>query len=989
MKKILTISLLAASLFMSYALRAQVYHSCNCACDWGYFNTGANAAILLEPALSFQVIKDGVPIQSNSTHTVRIGGFYDSLGTLTCAGYVEWGGTGTAITLWGAETGQINGFATNEAFKWKVCITDLNTNQSNFYNATANYITNGFTNTSTYITNGMSALSELVFNTSLGVEATSILSPSSGCMLSNAEPVTVTFTNNEPGDITENMWLSYSINGGSPVTETYTGDLLSGQSVTYTFSQTADLSALGIGGTDSIYTISFSAQLSLSNDANQSDNTISSQVINMPGIEVSFSNSYNASSPAGHTKICYYPAMPPVTLTGIPAGGTFSGLAVYGNHFFPDIARNIFPTQTEFQICYSFSDPVSGCTSAFCDTFYLFTPPVASITNTDLHLCVFDSLTLTGTPPGGIFQGSSILNSGTGLFYPTIAGTYGSSYTYLDPVTGCSDTSAVKNFVVHALPIANFVDLKRAYCSDEADVVLQGSPTGGVFTGSTGASVVNGIFSPSQSSVQTMTLKYAYTDANGCYDDVMMGVKVFDGNPELNFNGLDTAYCEGDAGSMLTAIYSSGAPILSWAGASNGFFTPNPAGVHTVTLTGIWANAYYYDTAYCDRTVSHSTTVYELPEFIIQPQSQEVNVGDTLYVTSESNGSGVQYQWQKEENNSFVNLTNYGPYSGVQSSVLGIQGASINLNQTKYRCVASTPYCADFSQEIILTVNPWSYLNTGSNHSILVQSTVPITINGIPIDTGDYIGVFYDSAGILVNCGFMEYTGVNDAFSAWGADTGLDGLANGEAFKWKILDVSEGIIHQAYATYLSGFPNQGFFVHNGMSALGSLITVESQIIALPELWSIFSTYINPINPTISVLLNPMISSVSICKDGAGAIFWPQYNVNNIGNLQTGKGYQIKMSQAEELTVTGQRIAPETAIIELPALWSILGYLRTEPADISQILGPYSSNISLVKSGAGMIYWPQYSVNSIGNMQPGVGYQLKALAAFTLTYPANN
>ena len=43
---------------------------------------------------------------------------------------------------------------------------------------------------------------------------------------------------------------------------------------------------------------------------------------------------------------------------------------------------------------------------------------------------------------------------------------------------------------------------------------------------------------------------------------------------------------------------------------------------------------------------------------------------------------------------------------------------------------------------------------------------------------------------------------------------------------------------------------------------------------------------------------------------------------------------------------------------------------------------------MAKSGGGLVYWPLYGINNIGNMNPGEGYQIKMLAADTLLYPAN-
>ena len=31
------------------------------------------------------------------------------------------------------------------------------------------------------------------------------------------------------------------------------------------------------------------------------------------------------------------------------------------------------------------------------------------------------------------------------------------------------------------------------------------------------------------------------------------------------------------------------------------------------------------------------------------------------------------------------------------------------------------------------------------------------------------------------------------------------------------------------------------------------------------------------------------------KDELGNVYWPTYNLNNIGNMQPGEGYQIKLA----------------------------------------------------------------------------------------------
>lgn len=75
-------------------------------------------------------------------------------------------------------------------------------------------------------------------------EAIVLDEPGSGCDLSDSTTVALTFTNAGTSPITT-MDLSYQINGGPIVTETANFNLAFGQTTTYSFTQTADLSVPG------------------------------------------------------------------------------------------------------------------------------------------------------------------------------------------------------------------------------------------------------------------------------------------------------------------------------------------------------------------------------------------------------------------------------------------------------------------------------------------------------------------------------------------------------------------------------------------------------------------------------------------------------------------------------------------------------------------------------------------------------------------------
>ena len=106
---------------------------------------------------------------------------------------------------------------------------------------------------------------------------TAITAPNNdgGCTLTATEPVTVTVFNYGGVAITD-FTASYSIDGGTPVVENVTGvNIAPATSYDYTFTQTADLSALAY------YTIN--ATFNMTNDADGTNNNASTTVTNGDG----------------------------------------------------------------------------------------------------------------------------------------------------------------------------------------------------------------------------------------------------------------------------------------------------------------------------------------------------------------------------------------------------------------------------------------------------------------------------------------------------------------------------------------------------------------------------------------------------------------------------------------------------------------------------------------------------------------------------------
>ena len=116
----------------------------------------------------------------------------------------------------------------------------------------------------------------------------------------------------------------------------------------------------------------------------------------------------------------------------------------------------------------------------------------------------------------------------------------------------------------------------------------------------------------------------------------------------------------------------------------------------------------------------------------------------------------------------------------------------------------------------------------------------------------------------------------------------------------------------ATATYLTTYNDTSLsdtdtYVTNGMSAIESLTASSSvtQNINLPFGWSFWSTYVHPQeDANMQSVVSNISSDVAIVKNWAGDVYWPVFNINTIGDLNRGEGYQIKMETENVLTIEG-------------------------------------------------------------------------------------
>lgn len=519
------------------------------------------------------------------------------------------------------------------------------------------------------------------------------------------------------------------------------------------------------------------------------------------------------------------------------------------------------------------------------------------------------------------------------------------------------------------------------------------------------------------------TPPYTYVWSNGATTSYMNGLAAGTYSVTVHdtqFNIVDSTYtvgqpdaldvelistpvsCYGGANGSIEVVVTGGTPPYIYAGS---------AGITSSFNNNLSAKTYSVFIVDSNNCMSLTgTSVNEPSEINVQTVlAHATDIGLSNGSASLSVGGGTPpytYFWSNSCTNSLCNNLGAGTYFVM---ITDASNCNLYINfeilddpaQIVYGCkdplaLNYNPLANVDNNTCIYYDNPpdWSFSYTGISHSILLPGSSSMLINNTPIEPGDYIGVFYNSGGMLACGGYVKWlNNGQQAVTAWGDDaysSGIDGFQPGESFFWKIWDASADTSYNATPTYDYYFAQQDLFVANGMSGIVSLsaITSETQEINLLPGFNTISTYIDPFNPNIVDVFSDIVSFVSIVKDGHGQVYWPQFGVNSIGDIVIGEGYQIKVNSNQTLVIEGLAVSPEMTEIPIPNAWSIMGYLRKSPASIVVLLSPIVNNIIIVKDGNGLVYWPVFGTNVIGDMIPGNGYNINMVANDTLVYLSN-
>jgi len=280
-----------------------------------------------------------------------------------------------------------------------------------------------------------------------------------------------------------------------------------------------------------------------------------------------------------------------VTLQGTPAGGTYSGAGVTGSSFNPSTAGSgshwVYYTNTTS--CGTAVDSVSIAVTAL---------PTSSITIGSTNFCTSDAAAiLQGTPGGGTFSGSGVTGNS---FNPSTAG-IGSHWLYYTTTNACGSSVDSVSVSVIAQPQAAITSPVSSACDNGTSVTLQGTPSGGVFSGT---GVTGSSFDPSAASIGTNWIYY--TNSTSCGTAVDSVAITVIAQPQATITATTTNTCDNITTITLQGIPTGG--IYSGTGVTGSNFNPSVAGAGSH-----WV--YYTNSNSCGTVIdSVSITVTAVPQ---------------------------------------------------------------------------------------------------------------------------------------------------------------------------------------------------------------------------------------------------------------------------------------------------------------------------------------------------------------------------------------
>ncbi len=367
---------------------------------------------------------------------------------------------------------------------------------------------------------------------------------------------------------------------------------------------------------------------------------------------------------------------------------------------------------------------------------------------------------------------------------------------------------------------------------------------------------------------------------------------------------------------------------------------------------------------------------------------------DSLLLTLQSNTN-----WSIVDTVDWISLNKTGGQANSQIVLSATENGTLN------RRVARIGFrTASLTRTVIIVQNPpeiktpdsWVFKTGPVQHTLLLPMSLVSEIGNRSLQPGDQIGVFFVAQGKEVCAGSGIWTSVDTDFLIYGDNplTAIrEGMVEGERFRIKIWQArtreewrADAVFEQPVAG--SAVNASDKFRSGGRSRLLRIQAYKTEVQPIPikKGWNTVSMFVVPEELRMDSLFVPYRSLIESVRDGSGRTFLTNSTLNAIGNWKIEEGYRIRANEDGVLRFEGRPVRPESTPIPVRSGWQIIPFFSRIPQSPGLALASLAGRIDLLKDNDGRIFLPQLSINTIGMLQPGQGYQLRARTTGELRYP---
>lgn len=206
------------------------------------------------------------------------------------------------------------------------------------------------------------------------------------------------------------------------------------------------------------------------------------------------------------------------------------------------------------------------------------------------------------------------------------------------------------------------------------------------------------------------------------------------------------------------------------------------AGSYVITITGTATGA-----ATQTRAIIYTVNPGAGPVIITQPVNQTICAGaNTLFSITSAGTTSFQWQVSIDGGNTYANISNGGVYSGVASASLIISGATVVLNNNRYRCIASTACGNTTSNDGILALNDVPLITSHPQSTTLCSgsaTTFCVTATGSNLiyqwqSSPTCVGPWTNIAGAISSCYTLTGVSTNAAYKCVVSNTCASGISS-------------------------------------------------------------------------------------------------------------------------------------------------------------------------------------------------------------------